>query len=101
MRDNFKEHDLYDDNVQFFKGLFKHTLPEFYQNYSTTNLSMSILRIDGNYYDSHQDALHPCRRWNSFLLYGLEFKALRNKRWPRCGPSLGRIMNATHDKFHY
>jgi hypothetical protein len=41
-------------NVMFHKGLFKNTVPAF----SKSGLQIAVLRIDGNFYDSYQDALY-------------------------------------------
>jgi hypothetical protein len=41
-------------SVLFYKGLFKNTVP----NFAKTGEKISVLRIDGNYYDSYQDALY-------------------------------------------
>lgn len=54
--------DLYGVNtkgVDFYKGLFKDTFPIFRkQRLSTGSKPIAILRIDGNFYDSHQDCLY-------------------------------------------
>ena len=44
-------------NVSLHRGLFNDTLPRFHKKYAGTQLKLSVLRIDGNWYDSHQDAL--------------------------------------------
>jgi O-methyltransferase len=53
---NFVKYGLYDDRVKFFKGLFKDTVPGFRQQHQDSKLA--ILRVDGNFYDSYQDALY-------------------------------------------
>ena len=49
---------LRSSSVSFHKGLFKDTLPKFYQKYSGSTMAISVLRIDANWYDAHQDALY-------------------------------------------
>jgi hypothetical protein len=63
VRHNFAKYGVLDDNVMFYKGLFNNTVPQFYRDSLSTSLQISVLRIDGNYYDSYQDAL--------YYLYGL------------------------------
>jgi O-methyltransferase len=53
---NFAKYGLYDDRVKFFKGLFKDTVPAFRQQHNESKIA--VLRIDGNFYDSYQDALY-------------------------------------------
>jgi len=53
---NFQKFGVLDDNVEFHKGLFKNTVPAFVA--ANPNLQLSVLRIDGNFYDSYQDALY-------------------------------------------
>jgi hypothetical protein len=53
---NFAKYGLLDDHVKFFKGLFKDTVPTFRQQHNGSKIA--ILRIDGNFYDSYQDALY-------------------------------------------
>merc|ERR1719220_2958792 len=48
---NFEKFGALDKNVQFYKGLFKNTVPPF-------RGTLAVLRIDGNFYDSYQDALY-------------------------------------------
>jgi hypothetical protein len=48
---NFKAYDLLDDQVRFLKGWFKDTLPV-----APIKL-LSIMRLDGDYYESTMDAL--------------------------------------------
>lgn len=56
VKHNFQKYGVLDDNVQFHKGLFKDTLPVFVA--SNPQQQISVLRIDGNFYDSYQDALY-------------------------------------------
>ena len=47
------------EGVSFFKGLFMHTLPDFREKrIRAGGRPLAVLRIDGNFYDSHQDALY-------------------------------------------
>jgi hypothetical protein len=51
VRNNFKKYELLDDQVVFLKGLFKDSLP-------TAPISqLSLLRLDGDLYESTMDAL--------------------------------------------
>jgi len=43
--------------VQFYRGLFKRTLPKFYEEHRASELKIAVLRIDANFHDSYQDAL--------------------------------------------
>ena len=52
--DHFKLFDVYDDHVHFVKGLFKDTLPKFEDFHDP----IAVLRVDGNFYDSYQDAMY-------------------------------------------
>lgn len=54
VRSNFDKYGL-TNNVVFHKGLFKDTVPQFR---SKVAAPVAILRIDGNFYDSYQDALY-------------------------------------------
>ena len=49
----FNTFDVMRDNIYFHKGLFKYTVPSW--NKTST---IAVLRIDGNFYDSYQDALY-------------------------------------------
>jgi len=49
--DNFKRYDLLDSNVKFLKGWFKDTLP------TAPITRLSLLRLDGDLYESTMDAL--------------------------------------------
>jgi len=52
---NFKKYGL-DHNVVFHKGLFKDSVPVFRKE--SNGNAIAVLRIDGNFYDSYQDALY-------------------------------------------
>jgi O-methyltransferase/demethyldecarbamoylnovobiocin O-methyltransferase/8-demethyl-8-(2,3-dimethoxy-alpha-L-rhamnosyl)tetracenomycin-C 4'-O-methyltransferase len=54
VRSNFEKYGL-TNNVVFHKGLFKDTVPQFRSRVTTP---IAVLRIDGNFYDSYQDALY-------------------------------------------
>jgi len=56
VREGFKAFHLLDEHVQFTKGLFAETLPDFYTSKSIQ--SIAVLRVDGNFYDSYQDAMY-------------------------------------------
>jgi hypothetical protein len=51
VRRNFEAYGMLDDQVKFLKGWFKDTLP------NAPVRSISVLRLDGDYYESTQDAL--------------------------------------------
>lgn len=51
VKTNFKSYDLLDDQVRFLKGLFKDTLP------SAPIEKISVLRMDGDLYESTMDSL--------------------------------------------
>jgi hypothetical protein len=51
VKENFKKYDLLDDQVKFLKGWFKDTLP------TAPIKKLSILRLDGDMYESTMDAL--------------------------------------------
>jgi len=51
VKSNFKKYNLLDGNVKFLKGWFKDTLP------SAPIRQLSILRLDGDMYESTMDAL--------------------------------------------
>jgi len=56
VRHNFEKYGLFDEqNVFFLKGLFKNTTPTFHK---TNTEPIAVLRVDGNFYDSHQDAMY-------------------------------------------
>lgn len=55
VRSNFRLFDVLDDEfVHFDRGLFKDTLPAW-QNRTDP---IAVLRVDGNFYDSYQDAMY-------------------------------------------
>lgn len=56
VRHNFAKYGVLDERVKIVKGLFKVSVPSFSRN--NTNIKLAILRIDGNFYDSYQDALY-------------------------------------------
>ena len=51
VKNNFKKYDLLDENVKFLKGWFKDTLP------LAPIQKLSILRLDGDMYESTMDGL--------------------------------------------
>jgi hypothetical protein len=51
VRANFAAYDMLDDQVKFLKGWFKDTLP------AAPIGAISVLRLDGDYYESTRDAL--------------------------------------------
>ena len=51
VKSNFEKYDLLDDNIKFLKGWFKDTLP------SAPIEKLSLLRLDGDMYESTMDAL--------------------------------------------
>jgi O-methyltransferase len=57
VRDTFAQHDLLDDHVHFVKGMFNDTLPSFMEE-QHQGRPIAVLRIDGNFYDSYQDAMY-------------------------------------------
>lgn len=56
VRHNFEKYGVLDDHVIFYKGMFKDTVPGYRANFSDSRLA--VLRVDGNFYDSYQDALY-------------------------------------------
>ncbi|KAL3931489.1 MAG: hypothetical protein SGARI_004197 [Bacillariaceae sp.] len=64
--ENFALFNLYDTTVRFVKGLFKDTVPKIAQD--TSIQQIAVLRVDGNFYDSYQDAT---TRMVKFLLVAL------------------------------
>ena len=44
--------------VFFYRGLFQTTLPPFYAKHKDSGLQLAVLRVDGNFHDSYQDALY-------------------------------------------
>jgi hypothetical protein len=58
VRDNFAAYGLH-DGVEFNAGLFNETLPRFYHKHKGDRFArIAVLRIDGNFYESYQDALY-------------------------------------------
>jgi O-methyltransferase len=53
VKHNFEKYGLLDDRVVFVKGLFRDTVKS-----DTVGDFVSVLRLDGNFYDSYQDALY-------------------------------------------
>lgn len=51
--DSFRALGLLDSYVHFKVGLFKDTLPNW-----TSSEKIAVLRVDGNFYDSYQDAMY-------------------------------------------
>lgn len=54
--DAFESFGLDDSNVHYRKGLFQDTAPQIQTDPLLTQIA--VLRIDGNFYDSYQDALY-------------------------------------------
>jgi len=52
VRDGFEALDLMSESIHFRKGLFKDTVPAWDAG------PIAVLRVDGNFYDSYQDALY-------------------------------------------
>lgn len=52
VRDGFEALGLMGENIHFRKGLFKDTVPAWDAG------QIAVLRVDGNFYDSYQDALY-------------------------------------------
>jgi O-methyltransferase len=55
VQEHFRTFDLLDPHVHFEKGLFKDVLPAWK---NLQNMQIAVLRIDGNFYDSYQDAMY-------------------------------------------
>eukprot|EP00439_Symbiodinium_sp_Y106_P035080 s4146_g4.t1 len=55
---NFELFGVRDERVKYHQGLFKETMRQFWQDHSKSDQKIAILRIDANFYDSHQDALY-------------------------------------------
>lgn len=56
VRSSFEDFGLMESNVHFIKGKFQDTLPKFQLPSSEPDLA--VLRIDGNFYRSYEDALY-------------------------------------------
>jgi len=55
---NFETYGL-EEGVHYHAGLFNDTLPRFYHEYKDHyQARIAVLRIDGNFYESYQDALY-------------------------------------------
>ena len=55
---NFETYDM-EAGVTYHLGLFNQSLPQFYQDHKNNpNMRVAVLRIDGNFYESYQDALY-------------------------------------------
>lgn len=54
VQSNFELFDVRDDHVHFEKGLFKDTVPAW----KIESKPIAVLRVDGNFYDSYQDAMY-------------------------------------------
>lgn len=58
VEDNFKAYGLH-EGVEFNAGLYNETLPQFYHKHKDNRFArIAVLRIDGNFYESYQDALY-------------------------------------------
>lgn len=55
VEDAFKRYNLLDDQVQFHKGYFRHSLPKFRASHK--NGRLALLRMDGDMYESTMDIL--------------------------------------------
>lgn len=55
VKENFRLAGAPLDRVHFHKGLFKDSVPAFSREYTG---SIAVLRVDGNFYDSYQDAMY-------------------------------------------
>lgn len=51
--ESFKHFGLLNERIHFHTGLFKDTIPKF-----KSNDPIAVLRVDGNFYDSYQDAFY-------------------------------------------
>jgi len=58
VRSSFRNYGVLDDRVTWQVGLFKDTVPQFAARCQTDGTKLAVLRIDGNFYDSYQDALY-------------------------------------------
>ena len=57
VRHNFAKYGVL-KGAHFYKGLFSNSLPHFTIQNQAENRSISVLRIDGNFYSSYQDVLY-------------------------------------------
>jgi hypothetical protein len=53
---NFQKYGLLDDRVKLVKGLFKDSVPRFAAQ--NPDIQIAVLRLDSNFYDSHQDCFY-------------------------------------------
>ena len=59
VRGAFEKYGVGTDGVVFVKGLFKDSLPGFREaRIKAGGKPIAVLRVDGNFYDSHQDTLY-------------------------------------------
>jgi hypothetical protein len=56
VQDYFTRYNANINPVKYHKGLFKDSIPPFVAE--NPNMKIAVLRIDGNYYDSYQDAMY-------------------------------------------
>jgi len=56
VKHNFAKDGVMDERVVFHVGLFKDTLPDFSKKEPPRPIA--VLRVDGNFYDSYQDAMY-------------------------------------------
>ena len=57
VRRNFAKYEVL-EGTHFYKGFFSASLPRFATQYRTEGRNIAVLRIDGNFYASYQDALY-------------------------------------------
>jgi len=55
---NFQKYGLLDHNVIFAKGFFNETMPQIRKQYADTTRRFSIMRLDGDMYESTVDVLY-------------------------------------------
>jgi len=58
VQNNFKTMGAWTRHVKFHVGLFQETARAFRAEHDVARTRLAILRIDGNFYDSYQDALY-------------------------------------------
>lgn len=56
VRHNFEKYGLMDDRVVVVKGLFKDSVPKLVSEHP--DMKIALLRLDSNFYDSHQDCFY-------------------------------------------
>jgi len=54
----FEQYGAMDSSIKFHVGLFKETTKAFRAEYKLGKEKIAILRVDGNFYDSYQDAMY-------------------------------------------